>query len=68
MRADRSSTPSAPWEAVRDELLYQRGAPYAEAAEFSYPSPYVVDGAGAGRVRARVVRRRSGRWSRPRST
>ena len=33
---------SAPWEAVRDELLYQRGAPYAEAAEFSYPSPYVV--------------------------
>jgi len=33
---------SAPWEAVRDELLYQRGAPYAETAEFSYPSPYVV--------------------------
>ena len=32
----------APWEAVRDELFYQRGAPYADAAEFSYPSPYVV--------------------------
>ena len=31
-----------PWEAVRDELFYHRGAPYEEAAEFSYPSPYVV--------------------------
>jgi transglutaminase-like putative cysteine protease len=32
----------APWEAVRDELFYQRGAPYAAAAEFSFPSPYIV--------------------------
>jgi transglutaminase-like putative cysteine protease len=32
----------APWETVRDELLYQRGAPYEGAAEFSYPSPYVA--------------------------
>jgi transglutaminase-like putative cysteine protease len=32
----------APWEGVRDELLYHRGAPYADASEFSYPSPYVV--------------------------
>ncbi|MEO8259831.1 MAG: transglutaminase family protein [Acidobacteriota bacterium] len=31
-----------PWEAVRDELLYHRGAPYDDAAEFSYPSPYIV--------------------------
>ena len=34
----------APWEAVRDELFYQRGAPYEGAAEFSYPSPYVATG------------------------
>lgn len=33
---------SAPWEAVRDELSYQRGAPYEGAAEFSYSSPYVA--------------------------
>ena len=32
----------APWEAVRDELFYRRGAPYADASEFSYPSPYAV--------------------------
>lgn len=30
------------WESVHDELFYQRGAPYEEAAEFSYPSPYAV--------------------------
>jgi len=29
-----------PWEAVHDELFYERGAPYENAAEFSYPSPY----------------------------
>ena len=46
----------APWEAVRDELFYERGAPYEDAAEFSYPSPYAAHGAGAGRVRAPVVR------------
>src|SRR6185436_9262831 len=33
---------SAPWEAVRDELFYKRGAPYADASEFSYPSPYAA--------------------------
>ena len=33
---------AAPWEAVRDELFYHRGAPYEDAAEFSYPSPYIV--------------------------
>ena len=32
----------APWEAVRDELFYKRGAPYADASEFSYPSPYAA--------------------------
>jgi transglutaminase-like putative cysteine protease len=32
----------APWEAVREELFYHRGAPYEDAAEFSYPSPYIV--------------------------
>src|SRR3989442_783570 len=32
----------ASWEAVRDELFFQRGAPYADASEFSYPSPYAV--------------------------
>jgi transglutaminase-like putative cysteine protease len=32
----------APWEAVRDELFYKRGAPYEEASQFSYPSPYAV--------------------------
>jgi transglutaminase-like putative cysteine protease len=29
-----------PWEVVHDELFYERGAPYEDAAEFSYPSPY----------------------------
>jgi len=32
----------AAWETVRDELCYRRGARYAGASEFSYPSPYVV--------------------------
>ena len=32
----------APWEAVRDELFYERGAPYQVASEFSCPSPYVA--------------------------
>jgi transglutaminase-like putative cysteine protease len=31
-----------PWETVRDELFYHRGAPYEDTAEFSYPSPYIV--------------------------
>ncbi len=31
----------APWEAVRDELAYARGTPYAAASEFGYPSPYI---------------------------
>jgi transglutaminase-like putative cysteine protease len=30
------------WETVRDDLFYQRGAPYEGAAEFSYSSPYVA--------------------------
>ncbi len=33
---------SAPWETVRDELCYQRGATYEHASEFSYPSSYAV--------------------------
>jgi transglutaminase-like putative cysteine protease len=33
---------AAPWEAVRDGLFYHRGAPYEAAAEFSYPSPYII--------------------------
>jgi transglutaminase-like putative cysteine protease len=33
---------ATPWEAVRDELSYERGAPYEGASEFSYPSPYVA--------------------------
>jgi transglutaminase-like putative cysteine protease len=32
----------APWEAVRDEFFYERGAPYEGASEFSYPSPYAA--------------------------
>jgi len=46
--AVRATEPSAaldagaPWETVRDELFYHRGAPYEDAAEFSYPSPYIV--------------------------
>jgi transglutaminase-like putative cysteine protease len=31
---------SQPWEEVRDALLYLRGTPYQDAAQFSYPSPY----------------------------
>jgi transglutaminase-like putative cysteine protease len=33
---------SEPWEEVRDRLLYRRGAPYEDAAQFSYPSPYAA--------------------------
>ena len=33
---------SAAWEALRDDLFYQRGAKYTEATEFSYPSPYAA--------------------------
>jgi transglutaminase-like putative cysteine protease len=33
---------SEPWETVRDTLLYKRGAPYQDAAQFSYPSPYAA--------------------------
>lgn len=33
---------AAPWEEVRDGLLYERGAPYEDAVEFSYPSPYAT--------------------------
>jgi transglutaminase-like putative cysteine protease len=32
----------APWEAVRDELSYHRGAPYRDASEFGYPSPHIA--------------------------
>jgi transglutaminase-like putative cysteine protease len=32
----------APWEAVRKELCYERGAPYEDSSEFSYPSPYAA--------------------------
>src|SRR6476660_9033095 len=31
-----------PWDLLRDDLLYQRGAPYEAATEFSYSSPYVA--------------------------
>ena len=67
---DRRSTPtpSAPWEAVRDALVYQRGAPYDDAVGVQLSVAVRRHGPGAGRVRARVVRRRSGRWSRRRST
>lgn len=30
------------WEAVRDGLGYRRGAPYADASEFSFPSLYAA--------------------------
>ena len=33
---------SAPWEEVRDALIYQRGSPYVETVELSYPSPYIA--------------------------
>jgi transglutaminase-like putative cysteine protease len=32
---------SAPWETVRDALVYRLGAPYVDTVELSYPSPYV---------------------------
>ena len=35
---DPTTTP--PWEDVRDELVYRRGAPYDGATEFAYPSPF----------------------------
>jgi transglutaminase-like putative cysteine protease len=37
-----SDRADAPWEAVRDQLFYRRGEPYAGASEYSYPSPYAV--------------------------
>jgi len=33
---------SAPWEEVRDALIYQRGSPYVGTVELSYPSPYIA--------------------------
>ena len=33
--------PGLPWEAVREHLAYRRGAPYVEAAQFCFASPYV---------------------------
>jgi transglutaminase-like putative cysteine protease len=33
---------SPPWEEVRDALIYARGAPFSEAVEYAYPSPYVT--------------------------
>ena len=33
---------SAPWEAVRDALIYERGSPYVDTVELSYPSPYIA--------------------------
>ncbi|MES1255757.1 MAG: transglutaminase family protein [Acidobacteriota bacterium] len=39
-QVDPYSTPA--WEDVRDELVYRRGARYDPAAQFSYPSPYVL--------------------------
>jgi len=35
---------SEAWEAVRDALLYLRGAAYQDAAQFSFPSPYAGHG------------------------
>jgi transglutaminase-like putative cysteine protease len=40
--ADDAVSPD--WEAVRDGLVYERGAPYQETVEFSYPSPYIAVG------------------------
>jgi transglutaminase-like putative cysteine protease len=47
VEVDTIAPPVAPdaceaWEAVRDELVYERGAPYPESAQFSYPSPYAL--------------------------
>jgi transglutaminase-like putative cysteine protease len=33
---------SPPWEEVRDALIYSKGAPFSEATQYAYPSPYVV--------------------------
>ena len=33
---------SAPWETVREALLYARSAPFQAASEFSYASPYAA--------------------------
>jgi transglutaminase-like putative cysteine protease len=33
---------SAPWEAVRDALMYTRGGLFQSASEFSYASPYAA--------------------------
>jgi len=33
---------SPPWETVRDALLYARGAPLLDGAEFSFASPYAA--------------------------
>jgi transglutaminase-like putative cysteine protease len=50
---------SAPWETVRDGLSYHRGAPYENAAEFSYPSQYAVTASGLAEfARASFVPRR----------
>src|SRR5580765_5941532 len=35
---------SEAWEAVRDALLYLRGAAYQDAAQFSFPSPSAAPG------------------------
>ncbi|MEO7274356.1 MAG: transglutaminase family protein [Vicinamibacterales bacterium] len=35
---------SVPWETVRDALVYQRGSPYVDTVELSYPSPYIATG------------------------
>jgi transglutaminase-like putative cysteine protease len=32
---------SAPWETVRDALVYRHGSPYVDTVELSYPSPYI---------------------------
>jgi transglutaminase-like putative cysteine protease len=40
---------SAPWETVRDELCYHRGAAYDAASEFSFPSPYAATAAELAR-------------------
>ena len=44
---ERSTEPdeSPAWEKVADGLLYRGRAPYAEATEFSYPSPFALVGA-----------------------
>jgi transglutaminase-like putative cysteine protease len=40
--ADPTAGEALPWEILRDDFLYQRGAPYEAATEFSYSSPYVA--------------------------